>query len=90
MSGDEMVTYRYADGMPVAGEYHHVTSLDFFETEGDYFEVIEERWSRTGVRLLKFGSLDTWCTTCDADVHLTEPSPPPVFCSGCGDRGAVS
>jgi hypothetical protein len=78
-----MRTYRYADGSLVAGEYETVTSTDFFGDDGDFYEVIEERWELTGTFLLQYGPTDVWCAKCEADIELVSPTPPPHYCASC-------
>lgn len=81
-----MTTYKRADGELIMGQYSFMTEPDYFESDddgGDYFEVVEETWTLTGTRTLKFGSLDRWCSVCDEDVTLSEPTPEPILCDSC-------
>lgn len=79
-------TYRRADGELAHGMYAFFTEPDGFEDDddgGDYFEVIEEVWSLVSTRTMKFGSTSRWCSVCDEDVNLAEPTPPPILCESC-------
>src|SRR4029450_3817731 len=80
---DEMITYRRADGELIAGEYYFVTELEFFteanQTE-DYFELIEERWTRTSEKVIALGNLHRWCHQSEEDVSLNEPVNGNVYC----------
>jgi len=80
---DRLVTYRYPDREPIAGEYTWVTDTEFFADNNDgedYYEVIEETWIRTSQRTLIYGRLDRWCSVCDEDVTLTQPINGDVYC----------
>lgn len=41
---DELVTYRNADGKPIAGEFDFVMGLEWFDDLDEPIELVRERW----------------------------------------------
>ena len=65
-----MTTYRRADGELIGGEYAFVTELEWFETDDDLTELVEERWECVASRTVWAGW--AWCAQCSERLDVPD------------------
>lgn len=61
LADNDLVTYRRADGELIAGEFSFVTTLEYFDSDGEATELIEERWTLDTYRTVIAPKTDGRC-----------------------------